>query len=330
MSQLRLDPLTGRWVVITPARSERPQAFARRLLPVQADTSSPCPFCPGNEEETPPALETFGPQGNWLVRVVPNRYPAFEGSAPMVVQHVGPVFTETPASGTHEVLVFSPLHNLSWAELDDESVGLTMLAIKSRVVQHSETAGLRYSQVIVNSGREAGASIEHPHAQLLGMPFVPRELIEEQAGFSRFAGNCLLCASAEAEVDAGYRLVKATDSVVVTCPYWSGMPYEILVTPTSHTSHLHCSQDSDLIEVGIGIRDAIKLLNAKLGDIAYNIVFHSAPFRTTGAFHWHCHIWPKVTTQAGFELGTGVMINIVPPELAAEELRSVLSTTSNC
>ena len=324
MSQLRLDPLTGRWVVITPSRSSRPQAFARRSLPVQTDTSIPCPFCPGNEEETPPALETIGPQGHWLIRVVPNRYPAFEGTQPMVVQHVGPVFTETPASGTHEVLVFSPDHSSNWAQLDDRGVELCMLAIKHRVHEHSETPGLRYSQVIVNSGREAGASIEHPHGQLLGMPFVPRELIEEQAGFSRFAGNCLLCAAGEAEIDAKHRLVQESDRAIVTCPYWSAMPYEMLVTPKNHSSHLHCASDEDVIEVGRGIRDAITLLQRSVGDVAYNIVFHTAPFRTTGAFHWHCHIWPKVTTQAGFELGTGVMINIVSPESAAENLRSVL------
>ncbi|HUY86009.1 MAG TPA: DUF4921 family protein [Acidimicrobiales bacterium] len=328
MSQLRLDPLTGRWVVITPARSERPSAFATRSLAVQADTSKPCPFCPGNEEKTPPALETLGPGGDWLVRVVPNRYPAFEGNAPMVVQHKGPVFTETPASGTHEVLVLSPDHSASWADLDDESVNMVMLAIKHRLQVHSETPGLRYSQVIVNSGREAGASIEHPHGQILGMPFVPRELLEEQAGFSRFAGNCLLCAAADAEADAGHRVVISGPEALVTCPYWSGMPYEMLVSPLSHNSHLHEASDSELASVGTAIRDGMRKLREHLGDVAYNIVFHVAPYRTIGCYHWHVHIWPKVTTLAGFELGTGVLINIVPPEFAAEELSRTESLRS--
>ncbi len=328
MSQLRLDPLTGRWVVITPGRAERPSAFATRCLAVQADTSRPCPFCPGNEEETPPALETFGPHGNWLVRVVPNRFPAFGGNAPMVVQHRGPVFTETPASGTHEVLVLTPVHEATWADLDDDQVAMVMSAIHSRVATHADTPGMRYSQVIVNSGREAGASIEHPHGQLLGMPFVPRELLEEQAGFARFAGNCLLCATVEAEEDAGYRVVFANQHALATCPYWSGMPYEMMVTPRRHNPHLHTADEEDLVAVGVGVREALRHLRSLLGEVAYNVVFHAAPYTSSGPFHWHVHIWPKVTTQAGFELGTGVMINIVAPELAGEDLRSVGVTSA--
>ena len=170
MSQLRLDPLTGRWVVIAAERAARPDAFTRPVLEVQADPSR-CPFCPGNEEAVPPALETYGPSGSWLVRVVPNLYPAFSGDEPMAVTTLGPVFTQAPASGIHEVLVLSPEHGSPWSALSDAQAGLVMAAIRDRVAEHASTAGLRYSQVIVNSGREAGASLEHPHAQLLGMPF---------------------------------------------------------------------------------------------------------------------------------------------------------------
>src|SRR5688572_22936803 len=99
VSQLRLDPLTGRWVVISMDRAERPFAFVPRSLAVEADPNRACPFCPGNEESTPPALEAYGPEGNWQVRVVPNLYPAFSGDSPMVVTHLGPVFTQAPGSG---------------------------------------------------------------------------------------------------------------------------------------------------------------------------------------------------------------------------------------
>src|SRR6185437_16969488 len=174
-----------------------------------------CPFCPGNEGETPPALETYGSEGNWLVRVVPNRYPAFEGNQPFVVDHRGPVFTEAPASGIHEVVVFSPDHDLSWADFIDEQCVLVMMAIRDRVEEHQSTPGLRYSQVIINSGREAGASIEHPHGQLLGIPFVPRELVDEQGSFTRFAGGCLLCTATASEERAGYRLVQASDTTAI-------------------------------------------------------------------------------------------------------------------
>ncbi|HEX9970248.1 MAG TPA: galactose-1-phosphate uridylyltransferase, partial [Acidimicrobiales bacterium] len=174
--------MTGRWVVVSDERASRPQAFQSRWMPVNADLGRPCPFCPGNEEATPPALETYGPSGQWLVRVVPNKYPAFEGRVPMVVSHLGPVFTQAPASGIHEILVISPEHELSWSELTDPQAGLVMAAFRDRIEEHAAQPGLRYSQAIVNFGREAGASLDHPHGQLMGMPFVPREISDELAG----------------------------------------------------------------------------------------------------------------------------------------------------
>jgi len=322
MSQLRLDPLTGRWVVISTDRAERPFAFFPRSLPVEADPNRACPFCPGNEESTPPALEAYGPTGTWQVRVVPNLYPAFDGDSPMVVNHLGPVFTQAPGSGIHEILVFSPEHRASFADLSDSQAALVMAALRDRMEEHSSHPGLRYSQAIVNSGREAGASLEHPHGQLLGMPFVPGEIADELAGFSRFEGNCLLCTAADAEETAGHRVVHADDRSLVICPYWSGTPYEMLILPRAHCSHLHRGRPMDVAAVGRAIASAVDALRRRLGDAAYNIVFHSAPYRTGTEFHWHVHLLPKVTTRAGFELGTGVLINIVSPEEAAADLRA--------
>ena len=321
MSQLRLDPLTGRWVVISLDRSDRPTDFAPRALQVEADPRRPCPFCPGHEEATPPALETYGPGGEWLVRVVPNLYPAFAGNEPMIVDHLGPVFTQAPASGIHEVLVLTSDHRASWADLPDAHTGLVLAAIRDRMAEHSAVPGLRYSQAIVNAGREAGASLEHPHGQLLAMSFVPREISDEQAGFARFEGSCLLCTTIEAEEAIAYRVVLADEHVLVICPYWSSIPYEMLVIPRTHQRHLASATPSDLAAVGRAVRTALSRLRERLGDVAYNVVFHAAPFRTEGEFHWHVHLLPKVTTQAGFELGTGVPINICPPEAAADELR---------
>lgn len=323
MNQLRLDPLSGRWVAVATERQKRGSIFVpRQNVPLEQTT--PCPFCPGNEDSTPPALETYGSQGNWLVRVVGNRYPAFEGIQPFVVDHRGPVFTEAPASGIHEVLVFSPDHDLSWASFDDIQCDLVMSAIRDRVEEHQSTPGLRYSQVIVNSGREAGASLEHPHGQLLGIPFVPRELVDEQGSFSRFAGGCLLCTAGEAEEGVGYRVVESTEHTVLFAPFWSGTPYELLVVPRTHEAHLHRSAPQDLLGVGHAVRSALCTLRAHLGDIAYNVVFHAAPYRASSPYHWHVHILPKLTTRAGFELGTGVYINVVAPEQAAEDLRTAL------
>jgi UDPglucose--hexose-1-phosphate uridylyltransferase len=322
MGHLRLNPLTGRWVTISTGRGQRPTDFAARESRIEADPARPCPFCPGNEEATAPALETYGKDGRWLVRIVPNLYPAFSGTDPMTVTHVGPVFTEASASGTHEVFVFSPDHTGSWADLDDRMAVLVMAALRDRFEDHARSSRIRYSQAIVNHGREAGASLSHPHGQLLGIPFVPGEILDEEAGFARFEGQCLLCATVEAELADGRRVVHDDADTLVVAPYWSATPYELLVIPKVHASHLQRAEPADLAGVGRAVRTALLTVRAALGDVAYNVVFHTAPHRHEGPFHWHAHIWPNLVTIAGFERGTGVMINITPPERAAQELRA--------
>ena len=240
----------------------------------------------------------------------------------------GPVFTQATAGGIHEVLVLSPDHQNSWSMLSDEQTGVVMRAIADRIAEHASIPGLRYSQAIVNAGREAGASIEHPHAQLLGMSFVPRELVEEQAGFARFAGRCLLCTTVDAEENVAHRVVHSDEQVLVVCPFWSGSPYEMLVIPRSHGPHLHHSPPTDLVAVGKALKIALERQRNVLGDIAYNLVFHSAPYRAPEPYHWHVHVVPKLTTVAGFEMGTGVLINIVNPEQAAEELAAPVAVAT--
>jgi len=324
LSQLRLDPLTGRWSVISEERRERPFAFQPRRLPVEAEPGRPCPFCPDGGSDADPTLEYVGAAG-WEVRVVPNLYPAFKGGAPMAVTNLGPVFTQAPGSGVHEVLLLGPEHRTSWADLDEKRSALVMRAVAERMKSHAAIPGLRYSQAIVNSGREAGASLEHPHGQLMGIPFVPREITDEQAGFARFAGNCLLCTTVDAEESAGNRVVYSDDDVIVVCPFWSGTPFEMLVLPRNHGAHLGKASPDDLAAVGRALQRGLAALRTNLGDVAYNVIFHSAPYRAAGDFHWHAHVLPKAATVAGFELGTGVVINVVPPEEAASSLRGCAS-----
>jgi UDPglucose--hexose-1-phosphate uridylyltransferase len=344
VSQLRLDPLTGRWVTIAAERATRPADFTPRRLPVETGPQRPCPFCPGHEEDTPPALETYGRDGTWLVRVVPNLYPAFSGSHDLEITRIGPIFEQAPANGIHEVLVLTPRHDVGWAELGDKEVGLVMAAIRDRLEDHAHHSSVAYTQMIVNHGREAGASLEHPHGQLLGIPFVPGELSDELDGFARFAAasalevaeagdptgpvtpggpeGCLLCRLVEIERHDDHRVVLDTGRVLVVCPFWSGSPYELLVVPVGHERHLAQASPTDLVATGRALRDALARVRELIGDVAYNIVFHTAPHHDQGAFHWHVHVVPRITSVAGFEQGTGVRINIVAPETAAAELRT--------
>ncbi len=325
MSQMRLNPLNGRWVTIVPDRAQRPTDFAPRDHTLEDDPARACPFCPGNEESTPPALETIEEDGTWSMRVIPNRYPAFIGDDAFSVHHLGPVHVMAEASGIHEVFVFTPDHRAGLHDLDDQHAGDLMLALRRRLGDHASTDHVRYTQAIVNHGREAGASIAHPHGQILGLPFVPGEVLDEEKAFARFAGGCVLCTTAEAELSVQHRVVLANDDVVVVCPYWSGVPFELLIIPREHEPHLQDASERSLRSAGVALRDALGQLDAGVGDISYNIGFHTAPHQHTGQYHWHAHVWPNLVTQAGFERGTGVMINIVSPELATDTLRSVVA-----
>ncbi len=290
-------------------------------------TERDCPFCPGNEEETPPALETSEEDGSWSMRVIPNRYPAFEGDDAFAVHHLGPVFVQAEASGIHEVLVYTPDHHGGIDTLDDEHAAELMHVLKRRLTEHASHPHVRYTQFIVNHGREAGASVAHPHGQLLGLPFVPGEVLDEERAFGRFAGGSLLETTIEAELAAGDRIVFATDDVVAFCPFASGVPYEMLIVPIEQHAHLQNASDGSLAAMGRALRDAVGHLRATIGDVAYNVGVHTAPHQHSGDYHWHVHVWPQVTTQAGFEKGTGVLINIVAPETAADMLRSVGAVT---
>ena len=190
-----------------------------------------------------------------------------------------------------------------------------MLMLKRRLQEHAATTHVRYTQAIINHGREAGASLAHPHGQLLGLPFVPGEILEEQRAFTRFEGGCILCATIEAELVDGKRVLFANDDVVCVSPFWAGTPYELLIIPRSHDLHLTDSTDDDAARRWASpSATALVALREIHGDVAYNLVFHTAPHHYNGSYHWHVHLFPKLVTTAGFERGTGVMINIVPPE----------------
>ncbi len=321
VSQLRLNLLTGRWVTVVPNRAKRSTDFAPRAQQVETDTTSECPFCPGSSRPDTPLFEQMGANGEWKMRVVANRYPAFEGDESLAVRNLGPVHVMAEASGTHEVFVFSPEHTVRLDMFSDDKIAELMSALKSRFAAHANTPNIRYTQAIVNHGREAGASLAHPHGQLLGLPFVPGEILEEERAFERFKGGCIVCTTVEAEADSE-RFVLDNEHAVAVCPFWSSSPFELLIMPKAHHQHLTDASDEALTAVGIAIRDSLAHLVKTLGDIAFNLVFHTAPSHHEGMYHWHVHLWPKLTTAAGFERGTGVMINIVSPETAAAELRS--------
>jgi UDPglucose--hexose-1-phosphate uridylyltransferase len=337
--ELRQDPLSGGWVAITVGRAARPEAFL-------GDVGTPrgplgCPFCPGNEHMTPPEVWADRDPGTepdkpgWHVRVVPNKFPAFAGPPaearnnggsgglmePEAVapRSIGGLYRSVPTAGVHEVVIHNPDHEATLADLPAEAVARAMAAWRRRLAAHRDQA-FGAVLVIVNQGRTAGASLEHPHSQVFATAGRPDRV---QAELDRLTGDdCAACATVAAERD-GPRLVASTGDLLVLCPWASAAPFEALLLPADHRPRFDQgggpADDTAMAAAG---GDLLRRFRGVAGGHApYNLVLHSAPPGVED-FHWHLHLLPRLTTYGGFELGTGVIINVVDPDRAAEALRA--------
>jgi UDPglucose--hexose-1-phosphate uridylyltransferase len=340
--EVRIDQLTGLRTILAPGRADRPFEFAvpERPAPREAD----CPFCGGREERTPTETWADRPEGaangpGWRVRAVPNLYPAVgepgedrgaggAGSGPVDPLRASAragqpdLFASAPASGAHEVIVHCPEHRRSLSELDEGQLATAVAGWRARMRELSAQAAC--VQLIVNEGPEAGASLEHTHAQLYGLGFVPAAIARERERFrayyeSAMAGELLADVATE-EVRRRERLVAIDDEAVLICPWASRSPFELRLIPRR-------TAPSFELDEGIGdglLATALRALRERFGEEPQlNLWVRTAP---GGAepFHWHLDLVPRLGIKAGFELSTGVDINIYAPERAAAELREAL------
>lgn len=350
----RIDQLTGLRAILAPARAERPLDWGGGAIETgggaggEAEIRDDCPFCEGHEDRTPPETWADRPGGGgpdepgWRTRAVPNLYPALapaedggEGGSPDAVPQAPrdplraslrtaepDLFGSSPAVGAHEVIVHSPRHRTSLSQLGEAELSAALAGWRERMRQLGEQA--RCQALIVNEGEGAGASLEHSHAQLYALDFVPVAIARERERFAayneRTMGGDLLADIASEEVRRGERLVAIDDDAIVLCPWASRGPFELRIVPRAPAPRFE--HDG---EVGLGaLATALRALRARLGaGLELNLWVRTAP-RGAEVFHWHVDISPKLTQKAGFELATGVDINIFPPERAASELREAL------
>ncbi|HMC06253.1 MAG TPA: hypothetical protein VKG89_02555 [Solirubrobacterales bacterium] len=352
--EIRIDQLTGLRAILAPGRAERPDAFLAAAPRVKEGAAEACPFCEGREARTPPEVWAKRPAGRpadspgWEQRAVPNLYPVLAESdgaggggasaqrAPAetgLASSVDPLrastrarepdlFASMPADGAHEVIVHSPEHVTSMAELDEGRFAGAVAAWRERMRAHSDDASL--VQLIVNEGPDAGASLEHSHAQLYALRFVPTAVARERertsAYHERTMGGHLLSDVAVEEVRRKERLVAIDDDALLVCPWASRSPFELRVIPRRPTA-------SFADDGGTGtamLRAAFSALAGLFGSSPQlNLWVRTAP-RGTEEFCWHVDILPRLTIRAGFELGSGVEVNVYPPERAAHDLREAL------
>jgi UDPglucose--hexose-1-phosphate uridylyltransferase len=329
MPELRRDPVTERWVIISTDRVRRPSDFVREPVP-SAPSGRFCPFCTGNETKTPPEVLAYrngsgANQPGWWVRVIPNKFPVLGIEGDLEREGEG-LFDRMQGIGAHEVVIETPDHALSITELSERTIEQVLWAFRERVNDLKNDRRLRYVLLFKNHGETAGATLEHTHSQLIALPVVPKRVAEElevARRYYEFKERCLFCDLIRQEIRDGSRVVIETDRFAVLEPYAPRFPFETWILPRRHGSHYEKIDGQDIQNLAWVLKSTLRKLEKTLERPAYNLLIHTAPLQesSTAFYHWHIEVIPKLTRVAGFEWGTGFYINPTPPEESAKFLR---------
>lgn len=332
MPELRKDPIVGRWVIISTDRAKRPTDFLRERF---VQKGGFCPFCYGNESKTPPEILAYRPQNGgppappnssgWSVRVVPNKFPALgiEGSFSRSAEGM---FDKVSGIGAHEVIIESPEHNATLATLPEKRIEDVLWAYRDRILDLKQDRRFKYILIFKNHGEAAGASLEHPHGQLIALPILPKHVVEELEGAKQYfllKERCVYCDIIRQETESGVRVIAENDGFVTIAPYAPRFPFETWILPKRHESSFENASSKTYEDLAKALKLLLMKSDRVLDTPAYNLVIHTAPLQESGLehYHWHVEFMPKLTKTAGFEWGTGFYINPTPPEEAARFLR---------
>jgi UDPglucose--hexose-1-phosphate uridylyltransferase len=332
VSTLRQDPTTKEWVIVATGRADRPHVPVKLERPVLPERDPSCPFCPGNEEKTPPET-TRTPQGpDWRVRVVPNMYPAVRAEGSVERNGFG-IFRAMDGFGAHEVIVESPRHDARFDEMADGDLAEVLGVWRER---YRALEDLQWSRAVVlfkNFGAMAGTSLVHPHSQIVALPVYTPEALHRQNVATRYyddTGHCVYEDVVHNEVAERVRLVSDEGRFIAFAPWASRVPFEIWIVPTSKQPSFALASDQDLADVAALLRRVLAALREAAGDPDFNLVVSTPPggHENEPACIWNLRMVPRLSTAAGFELGSGMDINTVAPEAAAESLREAIASAS--
>lgn len=328
MPELRKDPIIDRWVIISTERSKRPSDL---LVEKTRTRVGFCPLCPGNEDKTP--NEVFAVRdGNtppdtpgWKLRVVPNKFPALITTGDLNKRTEG-IYDRMNGLGAHEIIIETPDHYATATTMTVDDFKNIMIAWRQRILAYRQDSRFRYTALFKNYGESAGATLEHPHSQLIALPVVPKRALEEIDGAQAYHSHrdrCVFCDIIDQELTDTRRIAAENSRFLAFEPFASRFPFETCVIPKTHTSSFEDADEAMIDALADIMNTVLKKINTALNSPPYNCMLHSSPFNTDiGPFyHWHIEITPRLTRVAGFEWGTGFYINPTPPEQAAQYLR---------
>jgi len=329
MPELRKDPITGRWVIISSDRGKRPTEFADQRTKKRGGF---CPFCAGNERTTPNEVLAYRENGQpngpgWRLRVVPNKFPALQIEGELNKQGEG-IFDKMNGLGAHEVIIESPDHNATLATLPGKAMEEVLWAYRDRMEDLKKDKRFQYTLIFKNEGLLAGATLEHSHSQLIALPIVPIQVQEEIDGCRKHYNlkeRCIFCDIIRQEMQSRNRIVMETQAFIALAPFAPRFPFETWIMPKRHISCYACSTNDDFKDLAFLLQDTLRRLDKALSFPPYNYVIHTSPFKEeiNEYYHWHIELMPKLTNVAGFEWGSGFYINPTPPEEAAKFLREM-------
>ncbi|MBC8499302.1 MAG: galactose-1-phosphate uridylyltransferase [Candidatus Atribacteria bacterium] len=335
MTELRKDPIIDNWVIISTERGRRPLDYTIKTEGKKKDS---CVFCEGNEGETPPEVFAFRKKGTtenkpgWKVRVIPNKYPALQMEEKGIIVVGAGMLKKMDGLGVHEVIIETPHHQKDFDDLSVDNIVLILKTYRERYLYLSKDKRIKYILIFKNYGIDGGASLEHPHSQLIATPIIPQRIKEELNGGKEYFnhnGRCIFCDYIKQEIESKDRLIRETEKFVVISPFAARFPFEIWILPKYHSAYYEKINNDDILSLARIMKETLFKIKKKLNNPSYNFVIHTATSKEFSAreqdldkkYHWHIEIIPRLTKIAGFEWGTGFYINTTSPEEAARILR---------
>jgi UDPglucose--hexose-1-phosphate uridylyltransferase len=320
MSEFRKDPFHNKWVLIVPKRGKRPHAFFNEVATEDKILKKDCPFCEGNETMTPPEVDSFRNSGKadepgWKVRVFPNKYPALNREIKIDLKEKK-YQKKVEGYGFHEVIAETPSHDKDIYSMNQEELVLVLKMYRKRYRVLKKRKNIKSVFIFKNHGRAAGASLSHSHSQILALPIIPPS-VEEEMQIIKKTKTCVYCGLLK-EAFNEKRVLSENSEFVVFAPYASAYPYQLLALPRKHQPFFEEIEDKQITLLSILLKGIFRKYEKLLGKIPFNCFFN-LPSKKEG--HWNIQITPKLTIPAGFEKGTGIYINPVPPEIAVTELK---------
>ncbi|NJK81541.1 MAG: galactose-1-phosphate uridylyltransferase [Chloroflexaceae bacterium] len=331
MPELRQNYATKEWVIIASERAKRPSSYVEngvhKLLTEDRPEYDPnCPFCVGNEE-LDLQVENFPPVGPWKTRVVRNKYPALSGDG-LPVQLSDGVHASISGVGRHEVLVEHPRHNTTLALIDPEHIQLVLETFQQRGKAMSEDPRIKQIIFFKNHGERAGASLAHPHCQIIGMPVVPDTIRRRMLAMQQHVneqGENPIQVMLEEELQSGERLINVSEHFVAFVLYAGSSPFHSWIVPRRPQANFLDVPPAELADLAVVLRDMLRRIYYGLNDPDYNLIIRSSPLHepNDSHFHWYIAMVPRLSRVAGFEMGSGMYINPSLPESCAAFLRDV-------